>query len=199
MVYKEAVWLSIHVFIEVCSDVTVGLCYRWVKGYPLNSPYIGSSPTLCHLLQEKMPFCCLRMDKVWDFYGLLSLFYKFTCHVTLHGHSASLVGVSPHPFWGCPLLRLQKQTDHCVCRERGERSVQLHCASTGLLPTQEGAQPHCAAAGEYVRIHLCHLVRCTGHACVNTTANWNRLHVSVAQNCSWEHNSYATNLGCAGW
>uniref|UniRef100_A0A8C6TRC5 RCK N-terminal domain-containing protein n=1 Tax=Neogobius melanostomus TaxID=47308 RepID=A0A8C6TRC5_9GOBI len=31
--------------------------------YPLNSPYIGSSPALCHLLQEKMPFCCLRMDK----------------------------------------------------------------------------------------------------------------------------------------
>uniref|UniRef100_A0A671YWG0 Potassium sodium-activated channel subfamily T member 2b n=1 Tax=Sparus aurata TaxID=8175 RepID=A0A671YWG0_SPAAU len=45
------------------DEVTVGLCYRWVKGYPLNSPYIGSSPTLCHLLQEKMPFCCLRMDK----------------------------------------------------------------------------------------------------------------------------------------
>uniref|UniRef100_A0A8C5ETX8 Potassium channel subfamily T member 2-like n=1 Tax=Gouania willdenowi TaxID=441366 RepID=A0A8C5ETX8_GOUWI len=36
---------------------------EWVKGYPLNSPYIGSSPALCHLLQEKMPFCCLRMDK----------------------------------------------------------------------------------------------------------------------------------------
>uniref|UniRef100_A0A672ZC71 RCK N-terminal domain-containing protein n=1 Tax=Sphaeramia orbicularis TaxID=375764 RepID=A0A672ZC71_9TELE len=36
---------------------------QWVKGYPLNSPYIGSSPALCHLLQEKMPFCCLRMDK----------------------------------------------------------------------------------------------------------------------------------------
>uniref|UniRef100_A0A8C9ZUT2 Potassium sodium-activated channel subfamily T member 2b n=1 Tax=Sander lucioperca TaxID=283035 RepID=A0A8C9ZUT2_SANLU len=45
------------------EEVTVGLCYRWVKGYPLNSPYIGSSPALCHLLQEKMPFCCLRMDK----------------------------------------------------------------------------------------------------------------------------------------
>ncbi|XP_078125561.1 potassium channel subfamily T member 2 [Sander vitreus] len=45
------------------DKVTVGLCYRWVKGYPLNSPYIGSSPALCHLLQEKMPFCCLRMDK----------------------------------------------------------------------------------------------------------------------------------------
>uniref|UniRef100_A0A7N8YJA1 Potassium channel subfamily T member 2-like n=1 Tax=Mastacembelus armatus TaxID=205130 RepID=A0A7N8YJA1_9TELE len=33
------------------------------SGYPLNSPYIGSSPALCHLLHEKMPFCCLRMDK----------------------------------------------------------------------------------------------------------------------------------------
>ncbi|XP_028268815.1 potassium channel subfamily T member 2 isoform X2 [Parambassis ranga] len=39
------------------------LCCRWVTGYPLNSPYIGSSPALCHLLQEKMPFCCLRLDK----------------------------------------------------------------------------------------------------------------------------------------
>ncbi|XP_028679181.1 potassium channel subfamily T member 2 [Erpetoichthys calabaricus] len=36
---------------------------EWVKGYPMNSPYIGSSPTLCHLLQEKVPFCCLRLDK----------------------------------------------------------------------------------------------------------------------------------------
>uniref|UniRef100_A0A669BR01 Potassium channel subfamily T member 2 n=1 Tax=Oreochromis niloticus TaxID=8128 RepID=A0A669BR01_ORENI len=45
------------------DKVNVGLCCRWVKGYPLNSPYIGSSPALCHLLQEKMPFCCLRLDK----------------------------------------------------------------------------------------------------------------------------------------
>ncbi|XP_030591056.1 potassium channel subfamily T member 2 isoform X3 [Archocentrus centrarchus] len=45
------------------EKVNVGLCCRWVKGYPLNSPYIGSSPALCHLLQEKMPFCCLRLDK----------------------------------------------------------------------------------------------------------------------------------------
>ncbi|RXM91431.1 Potassium channel subfamily T member 2 [Acipenser ruthenus] len=29
----------------------------------MNSPYIGSSPTLCHLLQDKVPFCCLRLDK----------------------------------------------------------------------------------------------------------------------------------------
>lgn len=37
---------------------------RYVKGYPPNSPYIGSSPTLCHLLPVRAPFCCLRLDKV---------------------------------------------------------------------------------------------------------------------------------------
>ncbi|XP_051787720.1 potassium channel subfamily T member 1 isoform X3 [Erpetoichthys calabaricus] len=36
---------------------------EYVKGYPPNSPYIGSSPTLCHLLPQKAPFCCLRLDK----------------------------------------------------------------------------------------------------------------------------------------
>lgn len=41
------------------------LCFTsFVKGYPPNSPYIGSSPTLCHLLPQKAPFCCLRLDKV---------------------------------------------------------------------------------------------------------------------------------------
>ncbi|XP_067868337.1 potassium channel subfamily T member 1 isoform X6 [Heterodontus francisci] len=36
---------------------------EYVKGYPPNSPYIGSSPTLCHLLPMKASFCCLRLDK----------------------------------------------------------------------------------------------------------------------------------------
>ncbi|XP_034088161.1 potassium channel subfamily T member 2-like isoform X1 [Gymnodraco acuticeps] len=36
---------------------------EYVKGYPPNSPYIGSSPTLCHLLAENAPFCCLRLDQ----------------------------------------------------------------------------------------------------------------------------------------
>ncbi|CAL8347344.1 unnamed protein product [Lota lota] len=35
----------------------------FVKGYPPNSPYIGSSPTLCHLLPQKASFCCLRLDR----------------------------------------------------------------------------------------------------------------------------------------
>lgn len=47
-----------------CFLTQISLCCRYVKGYPPNSPYIGSSPTLCHLLPEKAPFCCLRLDKV---------------------------------------------------------------------------------------------------------------------------------------
>ncbi|XP_039369976.1 potassium channel subfamily T member 2-like isoform X1 [Mauremys reevesii] len=45
------------------SDDDAAASGTWVKGYPTNSPYIGSSPTLCHLVQEKIPFCCLRLDK----------------------------------------------------------------------------------------------------------------------------------------
>ncbi|XP_056379521.1 potassium channel subfamily T member 2 isoform X2 [Hyla sarda] len=43
---------------DECSDAK-----EYIKGYPPNSPYIGSSPTFCHLLPEKVPFCCLRLDK----------------------------------------------------------------------------------------------------------------------------------------
>ncbi|KAJ3603560.1 hypothetical protein NHX12_028305, partial [Muraenolepis orangiensis] len=39
----------------------------FVKGYPPNSPYIGSSPTLCHLLPQKAAFCCLRLDRAYGF------------------------------------------------------------------------------------------------------------------------------------
>ncbi|XP_067877132.1 potassium channel subfamily T member 2-like [Heterodontus francisci] len=45
------------------SEDEISVVPQWVKGYPTNSPYIGSSPNLCHLLQEKAPFCCLRLDK----------------------------------------------------------------------------------------------------------------------------------------
>ncbi|KAM9392906.1 potassium channel subfamily T member 1 [Pholidichthys leucotaenia] len=45
------------------SDEEGSVGSDFVKGYPPNSPYIGSSPTLCHLLAQKAPFCCLRLDK----------------------------------------------------------------------------------------------------------------------------------------
>uniref|UniRef100_A0A674AT22 Potassium sodium-activated channel subfamily T member 1 n=1 Tax=Salmo trutta TaxID=8032 RepID=A0A674AT22_SALTR len=45
------------------SDEESSSVSDFVKGYPPNSPYIGSSPTLCHLLPQKASFCCLRLDK----------------------------------------------------------------------------------------------------------------------------------------
>uniref|UniRef100_A0A8C9UVD1 Potassium sodium-activated channel subfamily T member 2 n=1 Tax=Spermophilus dauricus TaxID=99837 RepID=A0A8C9UVD1_SPEDA len=48
---------------ETAPDEEISSNLDYAKGYPPYSPYIGSSPTFCHLLQEKVPFCCLRLDK----------------------------------------------------------------------------------------------------------------------------------------
>ncbi|XP_050736138.1 potassium channel subfamily T member 2-like isoform X8 [Eriocheir sinensis] len=37
-----------------------------IKGFPPVSPYIGVSPTLCYLLKEKKPLCCLQLAQVCD-------------------------------------------------------------------------------------------------------------------------------------
>ncbi|KAK9882011.1 hypothetical protein WA026_018862 [Henosepilachna vigintioctopunctata] len=41
-------------------------CVRIVKGFPPVSPYIGVSPTLCYLLKEKKPLCCLQLAQICD-------------------------------------------------------------------------------------------------------------------------------------
>ncbi|XP_026930739.1 potassium channel subfamily T member 2 isoform X10 [Acinonyx jubatus] len=48
---------------ETTPDEETSSNLEYAKGYPPYSPYIGSSPTFCHLLHEKVPFCCLRLDK----------------------------------------------------------------------------------------------------------------------------------------
>ncbi|XP_053523293.1 potassium channel subfamily T member 2 isoform X5 [Artibeus jamaicensis] len=48
---------------ETAPDEKMPSNLEYAKGYPPYSPYIGSSPTFCHLLHEKVPFCCLRLDK----------------------------------------------------------------------------------------------------------------------------------------
>ncbi|BFZ20395.1 hypothetical protein BsWGS_23433 [Bradybaena similaris] len=35
---------------------------EYVRGFPPVAPYVGTSPTLCHLMREKRPFCCLQLD-----------------------------------------------------------------------------------------------------------------------------------------
>ncbi|XP_065161092.1 potassium channel subfamily T member 2 isoform X4 [Atheta coriaria] len=41
-------------------------CACIVKGFPPVSPYIGVSPTLCYLLKEKKPLCCLQLAQVCE-------------------------------------------------------------------------------------------------------------------------------------
>nr|XP_022326615.1 potassium channel subfamily T member 2-like isoform X8 [Crassostrea virginica] len=36
---------------------------EYVRGFPPITPYIGTSPTLCHLMKEKRPQCCLKLAK----------------------------------------------------------------------------------------------------------------------------------------
>lgn len=66
------------------SFIHPGFVSRYVKGYPPNSPYIGSSPTLCHLLAEKAPFCCLRLDQVGS---------RFSFNLVTQLHAASIISL----------------------------------------------------------------------------------------------------------
>ncbi|CAG2122631.1 unnamed protein product, partial [Medioppia subpectinata] len=34
-----------------------------VKGFPPVSPYVGVSPTLCYLVKDKKPPCCLQISQ----------------------------------------------------------------------------------------------------------------------------------------
>jgi len=36
----------------------------YVCGFPPVTPYIGTHPTLCHLLSDKRPLCCLQLAQV---------------------------------------------------------------------------------------------------------------------------------------
>uniref|UniRef100_T1J7B9 RCK N-terminal domain-containing protein n=1 Tax=Strigamia maritima TaxID=126957 RepID=T1J7B9_STRMM len=37
-----------------------------IKGFPPVTPYIGTSPTLCYLLEERKPICCLQLAQVCE-------------------------------------------------------------------------------------------------------------------------------------
>lgn len=62
--------LSLYLFLSCCFVVcrptsTLFICSNSiVKGFPPVSPFIGVSPTLCYLLKEKKPLCCLQLAQV---------------------------------------------------------------------------------------------------------------------------------------
>ncbi|KAK3602530.1 hypothetical protein CHS0354_003782 [Potamilus streckersoni] len=36
---------------------------EFIRGFPPVTPYVGTSPTLCHLMKEKRPICCLQLTE----------------------------------------------------------------------------------------------------------------------------------------
>ncbi|CAH1778585.1 unnamed protein product, partial [Owenia fusiformis] len=38
----------------------------YYRGFPRVTPYIGTSPTLCHLVREKRPLCCLQLSQICE-------------------------------------------------------------------------------------------------------------------------------------
>lgn len=52
--------------------------FRIIKGFPPVSPFIGVSPTLCYLLKEKKPLCCLQLAQVWFMRN-----WRFQCIIIL--------------------------------------------------------------------------------------------------------------------
>lgn len=38
----------------------------YIQDLPRNSPYVGCSPTICHLLRQKRELCCLRLNRTCD-------------------------------------------------------------------------------------------------------------------------------------
>lgn len=48
---------------------------RIVKGFPPVAPFIGVSPTLCYLLKEKKPLCCLQLAQVMYTASILHIYW----------------------------------------------------------------------------------------------------------------------------
>ncbi|XP_073974432.1 slowpoke 2 isoform X4 [Rhodnius prolixus] len=66
--------IAFHISVSDADEpITYDLYAEWraemkriVKGFPPVSPYIGVSPTLCYLLKEKKPLCCLQLAQVCE-------------------------------------------------------------------------------------------------------------------------------------
>lgn len=133
-----------------------GFIGRYVKGYPLNSPYIGSSPTLCHLLAEKAPFCCLRLDQVGSHCSsnlqLLSLISCILVFIypfikTNFKYLYDVFFLSTCRVAGTTVSRMQRLTDlktsssSCLLRLQGMVSITSLCLSELIIDQGRNSTP----------------------------------------------------------
>ena len=67
-----------------------------MRGFPPITPYVGTSPTLCHLMREKRPLCCMQLACV-----SISCKYSQLVFVSLsHPPHPLPVPDKPDGFWG---------------------------------------------------------------------------------------------------
>lgn len=64
---------------------------RIIKGFPPVSPFIGVSPTLCYLLKEKKPLCCLQLAQVFIMMTSSISMQRHCAACTLHNNLLSLI------------------------------------------------------------------------------------------------------------
>lgn len=76
-------------FSFLLSSLLLSIPNRIVKGFPPVSPFIGVSPTLCYLLKEKKPLCCLQLAQVTT---VNLVMYRHLCW-TEHSHKCECVVV----------------------------------------------------------------------------------------------------------
>lgn len=69
-------WTIVIIFWLI--DFSVFFYFSYIRGFPPVTPYIGTSPTLCHLLREKRPLCCLQLATV-----IVILISKYFCIVPI--------------------------------------------------------------------------------------------------------------------
>lgn len=151
---------SSHAFFA-CSLVHCSI----VKGFPPVSPFIGVSPTLCYLLKEKKPLCCLQLAQVRDI--------PITSHHHLNWRLVVLVVVVAG-VWTLQLSQRQgisvaEQDDYSGRRLRLEWHLQLHHSTACSLSFQDLTESHHSATRTSSRCGIpgCTLLLPTGERISN--------------------------------
>lgn len=129
-----------HIFVH-CSIV---------KGFPPVSPFIGVSPTLCYLLKEKKPLCCLQLAQV-------SMGRRPVINENQHCCLGFVTGVRTLQLSQCQGVSVAEQDHHPGSGLRLEWHLQLHYTTACSLSFEDLTESHYIAARTSSR---CGIPRC---------------------------------------
>lgn len=141
-------------FFELLNRDSKSAFYRIIKGFPPVSPFIGVSPTLCYLLKEKKPLCCLQLAQVINesLYGI-----SFT-------HKLRLFRFVNIAVTKCQRVSMAKQNDNFGSWLCVERHLQLYNSIACSFPIENIVKSNHLAARASTRhcVPRCHLLLSIG-------------------------------------